>query len=199
MVAFDSRAAPRYIRGVERRDFVESLATRLAASMGALRWSQLSAASVLAAATPPGAPYEFLRPDQARLLDVITSHIVPTDDTPGAREAHVVRFIDHALATFFKDFQKDFGETMREFDEFMSHFRPDNAPFLELSHDEQIAALRDLERLKPNVFEPLRGITMTAMFSHPEHGGNYRKVGWRMIGYVDQYSWAPPFGYYDRT
>ena len=39
---------------------------------------------------------------------------------------------------------------------------------------------------------------MLGMFSHPVHGGNYQKIGWKLIGYVDQYSWAPPFGYYDR-
>jgi len=40
---------------------------------------------------------------------------------------------------------------------------------------------------------------MLGMFSHPEHGGNYQKIGWQLIGYRDQYSWAPPFGYYDRA
>ena len=142
--------------------------------------------------------YEFLTADQARLLDVVTAHIVPTDDTPGAREAHVVRYIDHSLATFFSDFQKDFSGLLAEFNEFMATFRPDGASFLQLTHSEQIAALRDLERLKPDVFFPLRGMTMEGMFSHPVHGGNYQKIGWRWIGYVDQYSWAPPFGYYDR-
>ena len=39
---------------------------------------------------------------------------------------------------------------------------------------------------------------MLGMFSHPEHGGNYNKIGWKLIGYVDQYSWSSPFGYYDR-
>jgi penicillin amidase len=55
-----------------------------------------------------------------------------------------------------------------------------------------------LERIKPDVFGPLRGLTMLGMFTHPEHGGNFNKIGWRLIGYVDQYSWVPPFGYYDR-
>jgi len=69
---------------------------------------------------------------------------------------------------------------------------------LELSPREQISCLQDLERIKPDVFGPLRGLTMLGMFTHPEHGGNFNKIGWRLIGYVDQYSWAPPFGYYDR-
>ena len=174
------------------------MAAGLAAALGAARWSALSASSAYAATVPNSAPYDFLTAEQARLLDAITSHIVPTDDTPGAREARVVRFIDHAFATFYSEFQKDFTDGLNEFSEFTSTFRPDGASFLQLSHREQVAALRDLERLKPDLFRPLRNLTMTGMFSHPEHGGNYQKIGWKLIGYVDQYSWAPPFGYYDR-
>jgi hypothetical protein len=180
-----------------RREFVEAVSTALAGALAAGRLAGVSDA--FAATIPASAPYEFLTADQVRLLDVITAHIVPTDDTPGAREAHVVRFIDHAFATFFTDFRKDFDDALGQFATFISHFRPDGATFLELSPSEQVAALRDLERLEPNTFGPLRDLTMLGMFSHPEHGGNYQKIGWKLIGYVDQYSWVPPFGYYDRA
>jgi gluconate 2-dehydrogenase gamma chain len=183
---------------MQRREFVEAMAAYLAAALAAARWAGQPATTAFAAEVPENAPYEFLTAEQARLLDAITSHIVPTDDTPGAREAHVVRFIDHAYATFFSDFRKDFTETLDEFNEFVAGFRADRAPFVRLPHAQQLAALRDLERLKPEVFRPLRDITMSGMFCHPEHGGNFQKVGWRLIGYTDQYSWAPPFGYYDR-
>jgi len=182
-----------------RREFAERLAAALATTLGTLRWSEASAAGVFAAAAPENAPLESLTADQARLLATITAHIVPTDDTPGAREARVVRFIDHAFATIFKEFKKEFDDTLNEFAEFSAHYRPDGKPFLELSSAEQVAALRDLERAKPEVFGPLRGLTMLGMFSHPEHGGNYNKIGWQLIGYRDQYSWAPPIGYYDRA
>ena len=174
------------------------MATGFAGALAAASWSQLTAASAFASAVPETAPYEFLSADQVKLLDVITAHLIPTDDTPGAREAKVVRFIDHALATIFVDIQKDFAETLAGFSEFTSHYRPDGASFLELSSREQIDALQELERLKPEIFWDLRGATMTGMFAHPEHGGNFGKVGWKLIGYVDQYSWVPPFGYYDR-
>lgn len=171
----------------------------LAGALPATRWTELMAASAFATELPTTAPYEFLTPQQVRLLDVFTAHIVPTDETPGAREAHVVRFMDHALATFFEEYQKDFTEVLDAFVEFTGRYRPDNVPFLEMSAREQIGALHDLERLSPEVFRPLRDLTMLGMFAHPEHGGNYRKIGWKLIGYVDQYSWAPPFGYYDRA
>jgi hypothetical protein len=179
-----------------RREFLEAVSTALAGALTAARLSSVTDA--FAATIPESAPYEFLTPEQVRLLDVITSHIVPTDDTPGAREAHVVRFIDHAFATFFKQHRKTFADGLEQFETFMSHYRPDGATFLELSSAEQVAALRDLERLEPDTFRGFRNLTMLGMFSHPEHGGNYQKIGWRLIGYVDQYSWAPPFGFYDR-
>ena len=183
---------------MQRREFVESVAAGFASALAAASWSQLTAASAFAAAAPETAPYEFLSPDQAKLLDVFTAHLVPTDDTPGAREAKVVRFIDHGLATLFKDYQKEFTESLTAFADFASHYRPDGATFLELSTREQIDVIHELERLKPEIFWDLRGVTMTGMFSHPEHGGNFGKVGWKLIGFRDQYSWAPPFGYYDR-
>jgi len=197
---FDSRQPACYIGAMERRDFVERMAAALASTLGTLRWAEATAAAgVFVTTAPENAALESLTSDQARLLDVITAHIVPTDETPGAREARVVRFIDHAFATIFKDSKKDFTATLDAFAEFSAHYRPDGVPFLDLSHNEQIVALRELERTRPEIFGPLRSLTMLGMFSHPEHGGNYQKIGWQLIGYRDQYSWAPPFGYYDRA
>jgi gluconate 2-dehydrogenase gamma chain len=183
---------------MRRRDFVESVTAGLAGALGAAYWSQLSALGAYAATVPETAPYEFLTADQAKLLDVITAHLIPTDETPGAREAKVVRFIDHGLATTFKDEQKDFSKKLADFSEFTSRYRPDGASFLELTPREQIDAIGELERLKPEVFWDLRSAAMTGMFAHPEHGGNFGKAGWKLIGYEDRYSWVPPFGYYDR-
>jgi gluconate 2-dehydrogenase gamma chain len=196
---FDSRQTACYIGPMQRREFVERIAAVLAGTLGTVGLAEAATTGAFAATLSETAPLESLTADQARLLDTITAHIVPTDDTPGAREARVVRFIDHALTTIFKDFKKEFFATLDEFAEFSAHYRPDGKPFLELSHTEQVAALRDLERVKPEVFGPLRGLTMVGMFSHPHHCGNYRKIGWELIGYRDQYSWAPPFGYYDRV
>ena len=187
---------------MQRREFVDAMATALAGALTAARLSPVQsgfAATVRDSVLDDSPPYEFLTNDQVRLLDAITSHLVPSDGTPGAREARVVRFIDHAFATFFEEYRKEFAETLAGFVDFTSHFRPDGASFLDLSSNEQVSALRDLERLQPDIFWPLRDLTMTGMFCHPEHGGNYQKVGWKLIGYVDQYSWAPPFGYYDRA
>ena len=41
--------------------------------------------------------------------------------------------------------------------------------------------------------------TMAGMFTNPSYGGNANKVGWALMGFTDQFSWKPPFGYYDRA
>lgn len=45
----------------------------------------------------------YLDATSAADIDALTSQIIPTDDTPGAREAGVIYFIDRALATFDRD------------------------------------------------------------------------------------------------
>jgi len=53
----------------------------------------------------PGTPTtSFLSKAELADVDAISAQIIPTDDTPGAREAGVALFIDRALATFFGTF-----------------------------------------------------------------------------------------------
>ena len=54
---------------MQRREFVERIASTLATTLSAARWSELTAASAFAVAVPATAPWEFLQPDQARLLE----------------------------------------------------------------------------------------------------------------------------------
>lgn len=41
---------------------------------------------------------QFFSPAQFQALDQFTAILIPTDDTPGAREAHVAQFIDYLLS-----------------------------------------------------------------------------------------------------
>ncbi len=59
-------------------------------------------------AVPP--KFEFFSPEQAVEIEAISARIIPTTDTPGAREAGVVFFIDRALVTFGKANQKLYTE-----------------------------------------------------------------------------------------
>src|SRR5258708_22399427 len=40
---------------------------------------------------------KFFSAEEFRMLDAFTAILIPTDDTPGAREAHVPHFIDFVL------------------------------------------------------------------------------------------------------
>ena len=55
-----------------------------------------------------------------------------------------------------------------------------------------------LEKEHGDQFGLGRGLTVSGMFGNPSYGGNQGKVGWKLLGFQDQFSWAPPFGYYDR-
>src|SRR4029434_3758938 len=56
-----------------------------------------------AALSETPAKFEFFNPEQATEVEAIAAQIIPTDDTPGAREARVIYFIDRALVTFASD------------------------------------------------------------------------------------------------
>jgi hypothetical protein len=88
---------------MDRRAFLENLGGGVASAFFGASLIDLRRAGEFAAAANPQQPWEFFTAQQARLFDAVSAQIVPSDDTPGAREAHVVRFADHALATFLKD------------------------------------------------------------------------------------------------
>lgn len=51
---------------------------------------------------------KFFSPSEFRMLDIYTAILIPTDETPGAREAHVAPFIDfvvNAAAEYAPDMQ----------------------------------------------------------------------------------------------
>ena len=63
-----------------------------------------------AAASPSPAKFDFFTPEEAVEVEAIASRIIPSDETPGAKEAGVVYFIDRALVTFAADAQKVYRE-----------------------------------------------------------------------------------------
>jgi Gluconate 2-dehydrogenase subunit 3 len=55
--------------------------------------------------------------------------------------------------------------------------------FLELDGAGRDAALRRLERARPDAFALLRGLVIEAVLAHPAHGGNRDGAGWRWLGF----------------
>lgn len=182
-----------------RRAFLASAGGTLAAA-----WLAADAAHLLAAGRyaawagqqRPLPPFQYLASADAADLEAATSQIIPSDATPGAREARVVYFIDRALATWQREERTNAGNVLKEL---RRRAGTDNGArtFASLTNEQQVAALTALEKDNERLFGWLRGVTIVAMLSNPEYGGNFGKSGWKMIGFVDQFSWAPPFGWYD--
>lgn len=125
----------------------------------------------------------------------MAAQIIPTDETPGAREARVVHFIDRALVTFEKGRQEDYARGLEELAAQTRRRFPSASRFSELTFDQQIELLTSIEQTP--FFNLVRTHTITGFFAHPIHGGNHGKVGWALIGYDDALQHEAPFGYYD--
>ena len=78
---------------MDRRFFINGLA-----GSAALVWRcGMDSLHVQGGLVPPGnGSYRVLSQAQAATLEAVATQIIPTDDTPGAREARVVNFIDNA-------------------------------------------------------------------------------------------------------
>ena len=177
-----------------RRHFVGAVATGIAATWIAGAWRGTAGASgpsAVAGSRP-------LSPAAARDLDAITALIIPTDDTPGAREAHVVDFIERGLTTFAADQRPLFEQGLADLGTRSTRRRAEARAFADLGPEEQTALLRELEAEHSEFFEAVRVATISGLLADPRYGGNQDKIGWKLIGFEDRFAWQPPFGYYDR-
>ncbi|MGH9583394.1 MAG: gluconate 2-dehydrogenase subunit 3 family protein [Bryobacteraceae bacterium] len=78
----------------------------------------------------------FFSPEEFQILDVYTALLIPADETPGAREAHVAPFIDfvvNAAAEYAPDMQKKWRRAV-------AWLHAQN--FAALSEDRQLALMR---------------------------------------------------------
>jgi gluconate 2-dehydrogenase gamma chain len=160
-------------------------------------------------ATPP--KFEFFSPEQAAEIDAIAARIIPTDGTPGARQAGVVYFIDRALTTFASDDQKTYKGGLPELQARVRELFPAVERFSAATPEQQDEVLRSLDDHAPvparpfrprpaaqSFFETLRQHTITGFLVDPDAGGNRDGVGWKVIGREREHMFQPPFGYYDK-
>ena len=146
---------------------------------------------------PTQGGWKYLTPQQAADVEAIASQIMPTDETPGAKEAGVVYFTDNSLATFAKEQQGPFTKGLDELNAEVTKRWPGTARFANLAPERQTELLKAQE--KTPFFQTMRFVTLMGFFSNPSYGGNRNKVGWDLLGFEDRYSWQPPFGDYDRA
>lgn len=181
-----------------RRVFLKGSAGTLGAAWLAANYSGVVAAQEYvfgAKGLGQARGFAFFTPEQALEVEAMAAQIIPTDQTPGAREARVVAFIDRILTTFDSDRQADYTAGLDELASASRERFPSSRIFSELNDEQQIAVLTALEDTP--FFELVRTHTITGFFASPIHGGNFDKVGWELLGYDDSLDHIPPFGYYD--
>lgn len=185
-------------RGKSRRSFLVESVSGLGAAWFAANYAGILAAEeyVLEAAQSgqPG-KLAFFTQAQAAEVEAMAAQIIPTDDTPGAREARVVYFIDRALVTFERDSQSHYTQGLEDLEARTKQLVPSAVKFSALTSDQQIQVLTAME--KTPFFNLVRTHTISGFFASPAHGGNASKVGWKLVGYDDSLNFKPPFGYYD--
>ncbi len=156
----------------------------------------LAVADLACRAQLEGAPFSALTDAEALELEAIAAQIFPTDDSPGAREAGIIYFIDRAMTDLLDEDQAlDIRNGVVEMQSAVAEAYPSAGRFSSLGEQEQIAYLKSIENT--GFFYSIRSLTIAGMFAHPKYGGNRDKIGWRHLGYDDRHFWQPPFGYYD--
>ena len=133
------------------------------------RWSFAAAEHAHATpAKPANYQPQFFSPSEYRLLDQLCELIIPRDETPGARDAGVVEFIDHMVA-HDSDIQFRFRRGLELVDALSveEHGRD----FMSLTADKQEGALRRLAAANPmelegaSFFKLLRSYTVMGYYT----------------------------------
>jgi hypothetical protein len=182
---------------VSRRAVLNGLAVTL--GLASIPWAELARAAHdahAAAQTGGSASYRLLGAADAADIEALTAQIVPTDDTPGAREAGVTFFIDTVLGSLLAHWRPSFEAGLREFQQACRARHPGIASFAALSAAQQIEFLHTVDNTR--FFDQARLLTLCGMLSMQSYGGNRGGAGWKMMGFEDQHVFEPPFGYYDR-
>ena len=185
-------------QGKSRREFLISSASGIGAAWVAANYAGIVEAEAYvqqAAASGRAVPLLFFTQDQAAEIEAMAAQIIPSDGTPGAREARVINFIDRTLVTFERGQQEAYRKGLEELAAQTRKLFPQANRFSALSSEQQIQVLTAME--KTPFFNLVRTHTVTGFFASPVHGGNQDKVGWKLVGFDDSLDHKPPFGYYD--
>jgi gluconate 2-dehydrogenase gamma chain len=173
--------------GISRREWL------LASSLSAVAAAQQHAHRAANSTSKPA--LTVLDREAAAEIEAIAGQIIPSDGTPGAREAGVIYFIDRALATFDKDKRKLYRKGLGEAQVRRAAMFPGSRTIAGLAPEQQVALLKAIE--KTPFFGQVRAHTVMGFLGHPSHGGNRDLAGWKLIGFEDRPAFEPPFGFYD--
>jgi gluconate 2-dehydrogenase gamma chain len=201
------------INDLSRRSFLTRAGGAVSAVWLSTHWpALLSAAAHARQAAKSSAPpkFQFFTPEEAAEIDAITARIIPSDETPGAREAGVVYFIDRTLTTFALEDQKMYREGLPSLRARARELFPNVEKFSSATPEQQDQILHAIDdqagsgrgdhpgTAAKHFFETVRVHTITGFLIDPDSGGNHDGVGWKVIGREPEHMFQPPFGYYDK-
>ena len=199
---------------LSRRSFVSQAGKGISALWLSAHWPAIVSAAAharQAAQSPAAGKFQFFSAEEAKEVDAISARIIPSDSTPGAREAGVIYFIDRALVTFAVDDQKTYRAGLPALQAKTEEMFSGVEKFSGATAEQQDEILRSLDnqnkstgrrsirgRQAGSFFETVRVHTVMGFLIDPDAGGNLNAVGWKLIGRDPDHMFQPPFGYYDK-
>ena len=177
---------------ISRRDWMAT--SWLLAALPEIAAAQEHAHNAVKSATPPG--FSYLDDAAAREIGALAECILPSDETPGAKEAGVIYFIDRALTTFAKDQQDVYRAGLSEAEQNRLKLFPGSENIAALTEEQRMEVVKSIERTP--FFQALRFHTLAGFLSDPSYGGNRGGAGWQAISFDNAMTHEPPFGFYDR-
>jgi gluconate 2-dehydrogenase gamma chain len=184
---------------IARRQFLHESASAITAVwLTAALGGAASISTLSCAPADRNSKWQSFTNAEAEDVAAIASLIIPSDDSPGAREAGVIDFIDRSLSSFAREQRPLFATGLADLTRRAAAAHPGAKSFARLDASQQTAILHELEQSKSDFFTAMLAATAAGMFANPEYGGNRDKIGWKLLGFEDRYFWQQPFGYYDR-
>ena len=199
-----------------RRNFLLQVGGVAGAAWMNAQWPAIVAAAEhahQAASAKTPTKFEVLTQEQARQVEAVAAQIIPTGETPGAQEAGVVYFIDRALKTFATGAVPAYEKGIARLNELTVASCPGTKRFADASAEQQEAVLGKLVAEQSggggyrwlgsgdagDFFETIRVHTIWGFLADPSAGGNRDYAGWKAIGRDPEFTFSPPFGYYDKN
>ena len=184
-----------------RREFIAHSGSAMS-GLWLMRFAPLVAAAQACAsdAVETGAhTFTTLTPREAADFEAFSARIVPSDETPGAREAGAVYFADVVLGDFMAYLLPIVRPGLEALSGRVAESFPETEFFAELAEGQQDEVIAAIETEDPGFFFFAKTLVLMSLAADPRYGGNRDHVGWRLIGFEDRYAYQPPFGYYDRN
>jgi len=132
----------------------------------------------------------FLTQDEARLVIVMSSRIIPSDDAPGAVEAGVVHFIDQQLVTYYRRWSIVYREGLKGvqniskalYSKSFEALNPEQMDIIfEKIESETVAPELNPGRIVTRFFNLFVDHCMQGFYGDPRHGGNQDWVSYQML------------------